>query len=265
MYTITSRKVFPLIILSSIGIYTADSLSTHSQKIPEKRVESPLHTTAKIQKNFGWNLHFSARNFYTASDRSVLENTKKAIKKAYISLPTEHRKNLQKIEIRNQDHVSRGMANAKKMIIHTGRIKSQDELRSVFVHEMGHVYDLGGLQGDPKYGTSEFTDGKKPIYKNDPSLEFYRISWQSAEKKRPSARSKDFVSGYAKSDVFEDFAESYIFYRLHGEKFRSLAQKSLALKQKYQFLKTQVFDYQEFQTEKNEIAPAKQVWDATLL
>lgn len=252
-----SVKVLIVIILSSIGIYTADSISNQSS--------GTFHTSAKIQKSFGWKLHFSARNFYTESDRKILENSKKTIQKAYVSLPVAHRKSLQKLEIRNQDHVSRGMANEKKLIINTGRIQSDAELKSVFIHEMGHVYDLGGLKGDKEYGKSEFADGKKPIYNNDPSLNFYRISWTSAEQKKPLARTKDFVSGYAKTDVFEDFAESYIFYRLHGEKFRAQAQKSEALTQKYNFLKTQVFNNQEFQIQKPEIAPKKDIWDTTLL
>lgn len=254
----TSVKVAIAVLLSFIGIFTADSIGNNFE-------EQGLHASAKIQKKFGWNLHMSARNFYTEEDRKILRDSKKTIQRAYISLPSDHRNSLKKLEIRNQNHISRGMANEKKLIINTGRIQSAEELKSVFIHEMGHVYDLGGLVGHKSSGRSPFVDGKKPIYNDDPSLDFYRISWDSAKRKKASARNGDFVSGYAKTDIFEDFAESYIFYRLHGEKFRAMMRDSKPLEEKYQFLKTQVFSDQEFQIQKNERAPSKNIWDATLL
>jgi len=58
--------------------------------------------------------------------------------------------------------------------------------------------------------------------------------------------SRDFVSGYAQSSAFEDFAETYLYYRVHGEKLREKMQYSSVLAKKYDFMKTHVFDDREF-------------------
>jgi hypothetical protein len=68
------------------------------------------------------------------------------------------------------------------------------------------------------------------------------------------------------SNAFEDFAESYLFYRFHGEIFREIALKSKALTQKYLFMKEFVFDGQEFQINKQSNTFVQGVlFDATLL
>ena len=56
----------------------------------------------------------------------------------------------------------------------------------------------------------------------------------------------DFVSGYAMTDPFEDFAESYAYYILHGTEFRRLARVNNSVKQKYDYLKTTVFEGKEY-------------------
>ena len=156
------------------------------------------------------------------------------------------------------------MANSKKMILHTASIDNEDELISVFVHELGHIVDLGTLK-NTSGGQSEFRDGKTPIFKNDISLKFYRISWKNSKERKETATRADFVSGYSLSSPFEDFAESYLFYRLHGEKFRQIAKKSNALQKKYDFMKQYVFENKEFQ--KGKVTPFAHgvIWDSTLL
>ncbi len=231
--------------------------------------QTPLHAVSprpllSLQRNLPWEGHFSARNFgSTKTDQLRLSFVKEHIRETILALPKWHTDALDNLEIRNETHVSRGLSSGEKIILHTSSISSTDELQSVFVHELGHIVDLGALEGTEGRRTA-FQDGNIPILSDDLSLEFYRLSWTSAKVKKRSTQRLDFVSGYAQTDCFEDFAETYTFYRLHGEKFRALIQNSTILQQKYDFMQTHVFDDQEFGMEKEETALTA-FFDTTLL
>jgi Txe/YoeB family toxin of Txe-Axe toxin-antitoxin module len=236
------------------------------------RIEKPLHikkTTPKIHSirtTPSWTGHLSAKHFQrNQSDSLQLKKIKKTLQQVMTKLPFHHLQKLKSLEIINQMHTSRGMANAHKLILHTKSIENQEELISVFIHEMGHITDLGVLRS-LNGGKTEFRDGDIPIFAKDESVDFYRISWAGATVQKPESLRSDFVSGYALTNCFEDFAESYLFYRLHGEKFRFLAKNSQKLRKKYDFLRTKVFHRKEFQTQKlltRDFDPL--IWDATKL
>jgi len=216
-------------------------------------------------ESFSWDKYFSAKNFRTSAEKRNLAEYKKNIRTVIKYIPKEHISNLKGLEVKNESHVSRGMANSKKIILNTGTIASENELMAVFIHEIGHVVDLGNLKG--RHGKKTvFYDYKTPILSDDPSMKFYRISWKSANRRRLDSTKVDFVSGYAMSNPFEDFAEHYLFYRIHGEKFRKLAKKSENLDRKYHFFREYVFNEKEFQKEKTDenIVP-EVIWDATLI
>lgn len=124
-----------------------------------------------------------------------------------------------------------------------------EEIISVFIHEMGHLVDLSLLEPREQIQLSGFWNGTDPIYETDPSLLFYRLSWLDSTTVRSESHTDDFVTGYAQENPFEDFAESSIFYVLHGEKFRYLMTKSPILQAKYDFLKYYVFSGSEFNLE----------------
>lgn len=236
--------------------------SSEKQSIERKKVVPFL----QIKISLPWDGHFSAESFRSPSEKLKLKRVKKTLEKTIMALPNGHVERLKSLEVRNKRHISRGMANSKKMILHTGTIENQKELAAVFIHEMGHIVDFGYFRGKSSSGRSLFKDGKRFIFNDDLSLEFYQISWSSTQRLKRTVANHDFVSGYAKSDCFEDFAESYLFYRVHGEKFRALMKNSEKLQQKYAFMKEIVFDGKEFQKEK-EVEELSQnlVWDATLL
>jgi len=54
-------------------------------------------------------------------------------------------------------------------------------------------------------------------------------------------KSKDFVSGYAMTNKYEDFAESLTYYILHNEDFLIKSKKSQYLKEKYIFFNFYLF------------------------
>ena len=101
------------------------------------------------------------------------------------------------------------------------------EILSVFIHEFGHYVDIYTLQSD--------------FIQPDLSEEFYKMSWESTKILLASQTQADFVSGYAMTNKYEDFAESFIYYILHNADFQKKAQESIVLKAKYNFLKEKVF------------------------
>ncbi len=142
---------------------------------------------------------------------------------------------------------------------------SKPEIETLLLHEFAHVIDLGGLRGDPRAEKSEFKDGHLPIFKNDLSFQFYRISWENESQIKEGITAQDFVGGYAMTDPFEDFAESLLLYRMHGNVFRQFAQENSALQQKYNFFKIHVFDHQEFDTYEELEDISFRSWDVTKL
>lgn len=160
----------------------------------------------------------------------------------------------------------RGLGGGSTIILRCQDV-SDSELVSVLVHELGHIEDTGVLTGSIFAGNSEFMDGLAPVFQNDLSLEFYRISFLDEGHLKKTAQSEDFVTGYAMSDPFEDFAETYNYYLLHGDHFRMLAESNSTLAKKYSFMKKQVFAEQEFDYQTAQLESLNKVrsYDATLV
>lgn len=226
-----------------------------SREILKKKIKKP------------WDGHFSAHNFQkNKHDNLYLKEIKENLRSSIIALPKWQTKALKYLEVRNKQNISRGLSSSSKIILNTNSIKNSQELIAVFIHEMGHITDLGALKGENGQKT-RFYDGQTPILSDDPSLIFYQISWENSSTQKKSAQRSDFVSGYSTSDCFEDFAETYLFYKLHGDKFRGILNKSSALKKKYQFMKKYVFNNQEFQLKQSSYQKFQNndIFDATLL
>jgi hypothetical protein len=160
----------------------------------------------------------------------------------------------------------RGLGGGSTIILRCQNVTEQ-EMVSVLVHELGHIKDTGVMQGNFWAGESEFRDGKSSIFENDLSLEFYRISFENDQELKADSTDLDFVSGYAKTDPFEDFAETYNYYLLHGDNFRQLARNNEVLEKKYNFMKEKVFDGQEFdfQSEEDLSLLTKRKYDSTVI
>jgi hypothetical protein len=86
---------------------------------------------------------------------------------------------------------------------------SDEEFLSVLIHEFAHYFDIYSLTDDES---------------DDLSLDFYSISWDSVTRVKPGHSSIDFVSGYALTNQYEDFAETYTYYILHNKSFRNKMQ-----------------------------------------
>ncbi|MBI5414830.1 hypothetical protein HZA38_04950 [Candidatus Peregrinibacteria bacterium] len=169
---------------------------------------------------------------------------------------------LRSVEIVDDPNMPRALGGKYTIKIRKDASK-KPEFESVLIHELGHVTDIGGIYGSPQGGISEFYDGDIPVFQDDESLVFYRISWESSEQKKSISLSEDFVSGYAASNPFEDFAESFHLYIVHGNVFRAVISKNKALSKKYEFLKNEVFGGVEFQTGNADENMVPRPWDST--
>ncbi len=157
-----------------------------------------------------------------------------------LALPAKCRDTMQHFTVMNTKQKHRGLAGKSVMIL-DGTVPD-DEFRSLFVHESGHNWDLGCLTGTQDAGKSSFSDGDEPIYKDDPSLSFYQISWITSSVQRSNSYPEDFVSGYASYDIFEDFAESFAYFVLQNEVFAERAQNNKAIAAKYIWFRDVLFD-----------------------
>lgn len=192
------------------------------------------------------------------------EHQKRILNAALLSLPEACRDTLKNLYIRQKKQESRGLAGKTVMIL-DGTVRSDAELRALFVHESGHNWDLGCLKGTPLAGKSEFSDGDEPIYNDDPSLAYYRISWLTSEVQRSSTRPEDFVSGYASYNIFEDFAESFAYFVLQNDAFAERAKSNEALAKKYVFFRDVFFNGEVPQVAAGRSSTKTIPWDVTKL
>jgi hypothetical protein len=191
---------------------------------------------------------------------------KSEVMKAMKMLPEAHTGSLEHVILDYDPNARRGLG-GKRLIILRGVNMNRAETVAVLIHEIGHVVDLGMMNGESE--PSEFMDGDYPVRQDDLSLAFYRISWENDTTLKTGTDAMDFVSGYAMSDPFEDFAESYVYYVLHQHEFREKTRSSNQLLRKYTFLQNAVFDGAQFESgesdESGDISVFQRPWDITKL
>lgn len=261
-------SLFVAIQILSFGIWTNLShaeppitqTTEHAQIHPAPAMPSALVDSAE---EFSLSLHFVTRNM-DEKKRFLNAIKENQIETALKKLPEEHANSVENIILDYNPEAHRGLG-GNSMIILRGVNMGTEEMVSVMIHELGHNVDYAYLVPKEEERASVFRDGALTLYETDASLDFYRISWLSNNKRKNAATNMDFVSGYAMSDPFEDFAESYVFYVLHNKDFKVLAASSDALYAKYSFMKHEVFDSLEFDTGDGEIKENLRPWDITVL
>lgn len=151
------------------------------------------------------------------------------------ALPSGCRDHLQNFSVLYQGATRRGLG-GKTTIILDGSVPDA-EFVALLTHECGHVIS-GNLLGSADTAATLFRDGGDVFYENSPVVAFWRISWTTATTKLSVAHDSDFVSGYAKSDAFEDFAETITAYALQRDMLRDRAEDNAALAAKLQWMET---------------------------
>ena len=119
-----------------------------------------------------------------------------------------------------------------KIISLSASIKDQSEFLKLLFHEIGHAIDIYTFIPD--------------MTGFDRSQTFYDISWQDTTTKKAWEKSQNFISGYAATNKYEDFAESFVFYMFHNNDFAERALKNDSLRQKYLFIQRYLFLHGEF-------------------
>ncbi len=230
----------------------------------EESVDPIVVDNMLIEQNFS-HVRFAARSEKENGYRVLDPEKKREVLSVLNKLPAKHIRTLKNVVLDYDPDAHRGLGGKSIIILRAVNMEAE-EFFGVMIHEIGHNVDLGHLSEVSKQEISEFKDGRKPIYASDPSLDFYRISWQNDKNRKINTSNLDFVSGYAMTDPFEDFAEAYIYYILHNKDFKSKAQTSEQLLQKYQFMKNEVFGGQEFDTGEYLINKLNnRPWDITVL
>lgn len=128
-----------------------------------------------------------------------------------------------------EDHIRRGGSGLGVVFIKG----EKSDIFPTLIHEFGHLYDF---YFESESGTpSPFHNGIAQLTNDDPSAQFYRMSWENNEVHRGDQ--EDFCSCYGTSNPQEDFAEAFAMYILQGSTFEAWSQKNPVLKQKYAFIK----------------------------
>lgn len=179
------------------------------------------------------------------------QRCKSIVYRTLSKLPKSHSNQLAELTLYYTKDGRRGYGGGGSVVLRCLNV-TDAELVSVLVHEIGHLVDGSFLFGNDIENSSGFYDFEVPVAVDDPSLNFYRISWTSEKMRKEQSTMLDFVSEYALTDPFEDFAETYTYYRLHGPEFRKLMEFNEALQKKYAFMKKYVFDGKEFDVGANE-------------
>ncbi len=138
----------------------------------------------------------------------------------------------------NESTWRRWYAGHHTIMMNTNSIDSYKEFWEVLTHEFGHIIDLWILRWTWWTKHSSFTEfWKEAFYNDDPSLDYYKISWLSEDTRKSSASRLDFVSWYALTNPFEDFAESVNMYLNHYWVFKEMAKTSNSLDMKFRYMK----------------------------
>ena len=174
------------------------------------------------------------------------------------------KENLDYIKIQPEKNWRRGYAGHHSIIMNVKKNMSYKQFFEVLTHEMGHVVDLWVLNGDSWFKSKKFTEFWKVVFaKNDPSLEFYKLCWQSEKIKKPDVYISDFVSWYGMTDPFEDFAETFNMYLNHNWVFQQMSSESNILRQKYNFM-AKLFNWNYIRADKNfDYKIGFRPWDST--
>ncbi len=238
-----------------------DISKIQNEKIARNSIIST--TTPTKTENFSNNFYFKE----TISDSSLLsqrsvDSCKEIISSTLSKIPANQYQGLKEIELVYDKNEKRGGANGTKISIRCNDI-SDTELKAVLIHELGHIVDGSYLQGSSSQ-KSTFVDLGKPVKSDDPSVDFYSISWENNTAKVQNSKNADFCSLYGATDPYEDFAECYIFYALQPSQFEKNAEKNEILKKKLAFIKDKIFGGEKIIKSSKTFAKS-QVYDNTKL
>lgn len=150
-------------------------------------------------------------------------------------LPSLCRDNLKSFYVLYKNVTQRGLGGKSSIII--DGTAPDTEFAGLLVHECGHVIH-GNMLGNPTSGASAFKDGKDIFAKDGSAASFFAISWTTESVLKANQKKEDFVTGYAQSNAFEDFSETFATYVLERPSMEERAKTNAVIAAKLQWMKT---------------------------
>lgn len=187
----------------------------------------------------------------------------------YIILGKNITKSFDLMNVQKEKSTKRAWTRGNNVFVNTNTIVYDDEYVQLLWHEFGHILDLYSINGLSSKKDKNFTEFNKSIFSiDDPSIEFYKISWNTEKIRKTKTKPEDFCSGYGMYDVFEDFAECNNLYLNHNDIFKLFANSNSVLKKKYNFIAS-IYNWKYLNKDTKNYVLAKQKtmfwrpWDTT--
>lgn len=168
---------------------------------------------------------------------NITDHHKKLAATVFSALPASCASNIRTFSIIYKDAKYRGLG-GKSTIILDGSV-NDTEFTALLIHECGHVIS-GNMTGTSQSGESSFRDGKSPFYNDGAAVSFFSVSWENERTLKKGTKDADFISGYASSDIFEDFAETFAAYVLQRPYLRKRAETNKAIAQKLAWMESNI-------------------------
>ncbi|MBI5151954.1 putative zinc-binding metallopeptidase [Candidatus Peregrinibacteria bacterium] len=254
-------SLLPLIVLAfPVNKFAANAVKSEILPAPAIKHEKSILDFGNKPVAFAPEYFALAASFEINKD-SDLDHCEEIVSKAMLKLPSEHTAALTAINLTGKKMERRGYGGYGSIDLQCVNLDDA-ELVGVLVHEMGHIVDIDYLTGGYT-AASAFIDFDRYIPADDASVDFYSISWVNSGRRAKETSKMDFVSIYAMTDPFEDFAETYAMYVLHGDQFKRMAAGNSALQEKYDFMKYDVFFGQEFNGSGQRLNTSARIYDST--
>jgi hypothetical protein len=188
---------------------------------------------------------------------------------SYMILGKNILKSFDIMNIQKEKNTKRAWTKWDDVFVNTNTITYNWEFLQLLWHEFGHIVDLYSIRWLSKKKNKSFTEFDKSIFSiDDPSIEFYKISWNWEKTRKSKAKAEDFCSWYGMYDIFEDFAECNNLYLNHNSVFKLFSKSNPILKNKYNFIAS-IYDWKYFDNDNKIYAVAKnkisvwRPWDTT--
>jgi hypothetical protein len=192
----------------------------------------------------------------------ITDNHKKIATNVLNALPSGCRDNLQNFSVLYKGATRRGLG-GKTTIILDGSVPD-GEFAALLVHECGHVISAN-MSGTPSSGDSGYRDGNIAYYNDSPMVAYWSLSWTATGAKKQGAKDADFASGYGKSDMYEDFAETFALHVLQPDAFAARAKNNAVMAAKLAWMRANLPTKYEALGDGSDAGTGSVPWDVTKL
>jgi len=122
--------------------------------------------------------------------------------------------------------------------IDRGIILEQNIWHANVIHELGHIVDAHGIQGQYQDKQDIFN------YANDMRYEVFQVKVEY----EPSISGAPLghITRYSSESAYENFADHFAYYVIYPDKFQERIKNDPLLVDKYEFLRDSIFDGKEF-------------------